>query len=313
MIVPNTNRWHSTLLYWRGTTLRRTWPRIVLVTAVAGVVTYLHEQYGFFEKNMTPTPFALVGLALSIFLGFRNNTSYDRFWEGRKLWGALVNQARSTTRQVVTLIGDLPGKEKRDHHELHEELAYGIAGYVHSLRLHLRDEDPLEELEPFFDKEFVDSLVDEHNRPIAILAHLGRRFRRCWDDGLVDTMHLPLLESSLQRLTDIQGGCERIKATPIPYSYTVLIHRIVAVYCFGLPFGLVDDIPVLTPVVVAFIAYAFFGLDALGDEIEEPFGKDPSDLPLGALSRMIEVNVRQTIGESEDLPSLLKPVDDVLS
>jgi len=110
----------------------------------------------------------------------------------------------------------------------------------------------------------------------------------------------------LSDLCDVQGGCERIKSTPIPWSYTVLMHSIVAVYCFALPFGLIDTTKLLTPLVVALIAYAFLGLDAVGDELEEPFGSDYNDLPLTTLSRMIEVNLRQLLGESE-LPPLLTP------
>src|SRR5690606_37389193 len=104
----------------------------------------------------------------------------------------------------------------------------------------------------------------------------------------------------------VQGGCERIKNTPIPWSYTVLMHSIVAVYCFALPFGLVQTTKLLTPIVVALIAYAFLGLDAVGDELEEPFGHDYNDLPLTALSRTIEVNLLQQLGETE-LPPLLTP------
>ncbi len=115
----------------------------------------------------------------------------------------------------------------------------------------------------------------------------------------------------MTEITGIQGACERIKSTPIPASYTVLIHRIVALYCLGLPFGIVTSVGALTPVVVAIVAYAFYGLDAVGSEIENPFGHDPNDLPLTALSRMIEVNLRQGLGEDE-LPPLLEPVDGIL-
>ena len=219
MIVPTTTKWYSTLLYWTGTTLRRTWRRILLVTVVASLVTYAHEAHAMFEQNMTTTPFALVGVALSIFLGFRNNTSYDRFWEGRKLWGALVNQARSTARQVVTLV-EPPPEPSDGAIEEPRQLVYGIIGYVHALRLHLRDQDGVEELEPFFDRDFLQALRSEVNRPVAILTRLGKKFSACWHEGRVHPLHLPMLEASLQRLTDIQGGCERIKATPIPYSYT---------------------------------------------------------------------------------------------
>jgi putative membrane protein len=110
-------------------------------------------------------------------------------------------------------------------------------------------------------------------------------------------------------ICDVQGGCERIKGTPIPWSYTVLTHSIVAAYCFALPFGLIATTKLATPLVVALIAYAFLGLDAVGDELEEPFGADENDLPLDMLTRTIEVNLRQALGESS-LPPMLKPGPD---
>jgi putative membrane protein len=122
---------------------------------------------------------------------------------------------------------------------------------------------------------------------------------------------VPVLEASLTTLTDIQGACERIKSTPIPYSYTVLLHRIVAVYCTLLPFGLMDSIKWATPAVVLAISYCFFGLDAIGDELEQPFGVDINDLPLKAISRTIERNLRERLGEK--VPPPVAPARGVLT
>jgi putative membrane protein len=182
---------------------------------------------------------------------------------------------------------------------------------VHSVRKHLRDEDDLEDLRRLISNAEADRLVNEPNRPYAILQSMGERFRDAWLRGWVHAQHLPVLEQSLTALTDIQGGCERIKSTPIPFSYTALIHRIVAIYCYALPFGLTNQVGALTPVVVAIISYAFFGLDAVGDEIEDPFGTDDNDLPLTTISTMIEINVRTRIGD-RDLPAPIKPENDVL-
>ena len=135
---------------------------------------------------------------------------------------------------------------------------------------------------------------------------------QAWSRGWIHPLHVSVLEQSLNTLTDVQGGCERIKSSRIPFSYTTLTHRIVAFYCYGLPFGLVRDLGMLTPVVVLVVSYAFFGLDTIGDEIEQPFGTDDNDLPLDAMARLIEVNLRQRIGET-DLPPLLTPVDEFLS
>ncbi|MCO4762306.1 MAG: hypothetical protein KC502_12425 [Myxococcales bacterium] len=324
MIVRPNLTWWKAITAWRGSTLQATWGRQSWTLAVAIAVTVGHESYGLFHINLTTIPFSLIGLALSIFLGFRNNTAYDRFWEGRKLWGAVVNTSRNLTRQTLTLIGpkaagDAPGDAlpaKGAHltdaqREFQAQQVRRIAAYVHLLRLHLRDEHNHQELSHLIDPAEVTAMESEHNRPIAALQILGDDFRRAWDAGWVHDLHLPVFEQSLAKFADLQGGCERIKATPIPFSYTVLIHRIVGVYCVGLPFGLVDTIGVLTPVVVGLVSYAFYGLDAVGDQIEEPFGHDDNDLPLSTLTRMIEVDVRRRIGD-EPLPPLLKPVNKLL-
>lgn len=317
MIILDKPTWWRILFKWRGTALKRIWPRVAFVTLVAIVITVfdLYTETPF-HPDLTTTPFALIAVALGIFLGFRNNTSYDRFWEGRKLWGRMVNTARTLTRQVLTLIGPLPGTEPSaeqaaELRELHRSLVRYIAAYAHAVRLHLRDESSRDALLRLLPERDVDALERESNPPIAMLQELGDRFREAWTRGWIHHQHLPVLEKSLTELCDIQGGCERIKATPIPFSYTALIHRIVALYCFALPFGLIHSIQEYTPVVVAIISYAFFGLDAVGDEIEDPFGTDENDLPLTSITTMIEINVRERIGES-DLPERPRPVSGIL-
>lgn len=312
MVVRDKPTWFWVVLTLRGSALRRIWVRLAVTTLLAFIVTELYVDFDIFHRSLTTTPFTLIGVALGIFLGFRNNTSYDRFWEGRKLWGRLVNTSRSLTRQLLTLVGPRPLPEgDPEIQATRARLVYMVIAYVHALRLRLRDEWRPAELAPFLGDAATRELDDQLNRPIAILQGIGDEVRGLWDRGWVDTFHVPVLEASLTDLADIQGGCERIKSTPIPFSYTVLIHRIVALYCVSLPFGIIDTCGIFTPYVVAMVAYAFYGLDAVGDEIENPFGHDANDLPLSALSRMIEVDLRQRLGE-RDLPPLLTPVDDVL-
>ena len=135
---------------------------------------------------------------------------------------------------------------------------------------------------------------------------MGDDFSKEYRSDNIHPQHLPLLEEALTDFTNLQGGCERIKSTPIPFSYNVLLHRIVAIYCFTLPFGMAPLVDWFTPIVVALIGYAFLGIDAIGEEIEEPFGTDANDLPLLAISTMIEVNVRQRL-DGEELPELCEP------
>lgn len=301
MIVTKRNaNWINLILRLHGTVLPQIRYRLLSVVVIATIVTGVHEHS--FESNpwISTAPFSLIGLAISIFLGFRNNTSYDRFWEGRKLWGGVVNTARTLTRRIQTLI------QFEDTTTDGRQLILQIAAYVHLLRMHLRDEWNPAEIKHLIPADVIDKLVEEKNRPVALLHWLGVDFSKLYKSKQIHPQHLPLLEESLESFTNLQGGCERIKTTPIPFSYNVLIHRIVAVYCFGLPFGLVSITGWLTPLVTALVAYAFLGIDAIGEEIEEPFGKDDNDLPLEAISTMIEINVRQRLGDTE-LPNFKVP------
>ncbi len=314
MIVGVPKTWWRMLLTVRGSSLQHTWKRLLATTLLAVAVTVLWEHYDLDRISLTTTPFSLIGLALGIFLGFRNNAAYDRFWEGRKLWGAMVNTSRSWTRQVFLLIhapDDAGDAERAEVAALQKQLVYRHMGYVHAFRMHLRDGGDGAGLDAFIGREEREALLTESNRPNAIAHKTGMLVRDAWKRGWIKDFHVNILEGSLTHVLDIQGGCERIKATPVPWVYNVLTHRIVFVYCMGLPFGIHDTAGTLTPVVVAMIAFAFYGLDAIGDEIEEPFGEDDNDLPLMQLSRMIEVNLRQRLGETE-LPPLIKPDRGVL-
>ena len=286
-------------------------PRIALVTLLAVVVTVGEKELHVEKYTLTTTPFTLVGVALGIFLGFRNDAAYDRFWEGRKLWGTQVNRTRSLTRKITMFIRPPDGDaEIGELHELQHELVLRVIAHTHALRHLLRQTSPQEDLERLLPAADVAALADQRNVPIAVLQQLGQRLRETWQRGWIHDYHLTPLEDDVAWLTDVQGACERIKNTPIPYTYSVLVHRIVAVYCLTLPFGLIDTVGWLTPAVVFLISYAFFGLDAIGNEIEDPFGTESNHLPLEAISNTIEINLRQLIGD-EQLPPAYKPVDGV--
>tara|TARA_R110002072_G_scaffold4180_1_gene29679 strand:+ start:881 stop:1831 length:951 start_codon:yes stop_codon:yes gene_type:complete len=315
MVFDERPSWFQIVIHLRTSVLTRIWGRLLVTTVFAFAVTEVFS-FKLIENidrfSLSPQPFSLIGLALGIFLGFRNNTSYQRFWEGRILWGRLVNTSRSLTRQVLTLVQAPPGSEEVLA-AYQRSFVHHLAAYVHSLRFHLRDqEEGYAELERLIPDDDLEALRSSSNPPIKLIHGLGERATEAWQKGWIEAFHLPTLEASLTTLTDIQGGCERIKSTPIPFSYTILIHRIVAVYCLALPFGLVTTTHQATPLVVLLVSYAFFGLDAIGDEIENPFGEDTHDLPLEAMSTMIEVNVREQLGETE-LPALKTPVGNVLS
>jgi len=313
MIVEEKLNYVQLLFRIRGSVLPRIYRRVLVTTIIATALTLLEYYKPEYRFSLTPTPFTLIGLALSIFLGFRNNTSYDRYWEGRRLWGSLVNTSRTLGRQLRLFLHVAKLEPSRDAEQLatirgfQREMTHRVIAFVHALRLHLRRETPFEKLDEFLPAEEVELLRAERNVPDAILSRIAERMQSAWRRGWIDPLHVPLVDTSLTELTNIQGGCERIRSTPIPFSYTVLIHRIVAVYCLLLPFGLYDSVKLATPLVVLFVSYAFFGLDAIGDEIEEPFGLDANDLPLLTLSTMIEGDLRVRIGEPA--PGPIEPVN----
>ncbi len=300
-----------------GVALPKIWLRSLVVTAISVGIVVLYETVPSLHVSVGAVPFSLTGFALGIFLGFRNNTAYDRFWEGRKLWGSLVNTSRSFARQVLTLLDVDEGASAAGHDELRaaqRELVHLQIGYVAALRHHLRDQDPSSTLEGLLGADAAAALradASDGNVPLAILQRIGTRLAAARRRGWLPGLHVSVLEASLASLTDTQGACERIKLTPIPFSYTVLMHRAVALYCGLLPFGLTESIGWATPLVVLAMSYIFFGLDAIGDEVEQPFGLDVNDLPLDSIARTIERNLRQRLGEP--LPPPHEPRGHVLT
>ena len=314
MWVGQNRSWVRTVLL-DGFALPQIWGRTLAVTALSIGMTVLYEVVPPLHYSVTIAPFTIIGLPLGVFLGFRNNSAYDRFWEGRKLWGGLVNTSRSLTRQVLTMmhpIGGAPDAPKPlELSKLELSMVHLVIAFAYALRDHLRETDPFETLAKTLPDEDVQRLRGEVNAPLGILQRLGEHLSTAYRMRWVHAQHVSVMEGSLVSLTDIQGACERIKSTPVPYSYTVLMHRIVALYCGLLPFGLFETVDWATPLVVLAISYCMFALDAVGDEIEQPFGLDMNDLPLSAIAHTIERNLRHRIGEPG--PPSLAPVRGVLS
>src|ERR1039457_4385290 len=296
----------------RGSILPRIkWPLLVTVLLATGV-TITHGTLFKLKIIMTPIPFSLIGLALAIFIGFRNNASYDRYWEGRKLWGELIIMCRSLTRQILTFVSSEserhPNWPPFEQGDLRTWMVYRLIAFAHALRHHLRDSDPLKELQEYLVDDEAVKLKLAHSKPLYLLQRMAYDLQRCIEKKQVQNYFAASVDANLTSLTTVLTGCERIKNTPIPFTYNLLLHRTAYLYCFLLPFGLVDSIGFMTPFVVGIVSFTFFGLDALGDEIEEPFGVLPNDLALTSRCRTIERDLRAALGE-ERLPEPLLPVN----
>lgn len=232
---------------------------------------------------LSPTVFALFGISLAIFHGFCNNAAYDRFWEGRKLWGALVWHTRNVTRQVMNCHG-LSLDEKQRFVRL-------VIAFAHSLRHQLRDEDNAASLQRILSP---DEYQMFHMKPFTALLlteYMGKLLADWQKDNKINALQWQSMDVTVGEMAHVQAGCERIYNTPVPFSYFVLLHRTVYLYCFMLPFGLGNIIGWLTPFVVAFIGYTFMALNQIVDEISRPFALSDNNLPLGMMCTTIETQL----------------------
>ena len=288
MIVRPQLHWLRMLFVLRGSVLPTILPQLIATMAFAALVTWLHGYILSWKVSLNFVPFSLMGLTLAIFLGFRNSTSYARYWEARTLWGMVLNETRTLTRQALTLTNDAGQAPV---------LAYRLCVFVHTLRHQLRGSDARADLQAFLAPSECERILRAHHPAAMALLLAGEWLGERLRQGQVAPAVAPVFEGALAQLGVALGGCERIAGNPIPFTYSVIIHRCVYLYCFLLPFGLLDTIGLMTPVIVGFIAYTFFALEALGAEIEDPFGSDPNDLALGAMSHGIESSLLEMLGE----------------
>ncbi|OLL33090.1 hypothetical protein BTH42_03885 [Burkholderia sp. SRS-W-2-2016] len=298
MIIRPHLHWFRMLLAWRGSVLPQLLPRLSLIFCIAIVALAAHDHLLPVNLNLNTTaPFSLIGIALAVFLGFRNNASYDRWWEARKLWGQLLNESRSLTRQALTL----PGRELPKE-ELAEFLAL-LSALPHALRHQLRKTDPREDLAAHLPAALFERVNAARYKPATLMLCLGEWVQRQARAGALDSFGVLAFDRNLNGLSDVIGGCERIASTPLPFAYSVMIHRTVYFFCASLPFGLVDSIGVFTPVFAVFVAYTFMAHEAIASQLEEPFGTDDNDLALSTMSAVIEDAMRDLRGE----PALAMP------
>jgi putative membrane protein len=295
MIVRPKLNWLRMLFMWRGSVLPAIMPRLALVLAVSLAAVIWRGQVLDYKISLNPAPFTLMGVALAIFLGFRNGASYDRFWEARKLWGSLLNDSRSLARQAASLT-TLPPDDERVR-----AFVRGLIAFTHVLRHQLRGTDPQADLQRLLPHEAATRVAAATFRSPAVLAELAAWLRARREAGELDPNTLVAMDQNLSQLSAIHGGCERIAGTPLPVAYAVMIHRTVYAYCFLLPFGLVDSLGWMTPVISVLVGYTYMALDALAAELEDPFGTSANDLALDAMSRNIEATLGELIG-SRPLP-----------
>lgn len=284
--------------------LRWQW-KAVLFFGLFATVTWLVHIFGQLDLLLPPLSLTVLGSALSIFISFRTNSAYQRWWEGRQLWGRLVNTSRHFAQQITSY---LPPEQA----QAQKQLVYRQIAYVHSLRCNLRDQDLFADsaLEAYLvhDRQ---ALKAEVNPCQALLAWQFKALTELQKAGQLDSWQMQSLDESLRQLLDIQGGCERIKRTPMPPVYGLLATRLTQIFGMLLPLSLVHDIGWRVIPINVLLCIAFTLVNEVGRVLEDPFNLFYNGLPLFALSRTIEVNLLQRLGVKE-LPEIPKPTAKVL-
>ena len=275
------------------------------------LVAIAYVYWGWTWLAVPHIPLSIFGGAIGVIVGFRNNTSYQRWWEARTIWGSIVNYSRTLGRQALTLIRADAAEQDSAWQTQQNIVSHQIA-YVHALRCQLRGQDPLTEIAGLLPAEEIDSLKSARNVALEIQDRMGRLLRKCFDRRWIDSIRWSSLEQTLTALANAQGGAERIKNTPMPRQYDYLPKIFVSVYCILLPLGMVDNLKLFTPIGSTLVGVIFLALDKIGRQLETPFENTIHDVPLTAITQTIETNLRQQLREAE-MPGLEQPVEKIFS
>ncbi len=291
MEIYNNKSWLSVFFVNRADTARKLFPLILLVCLYSLAIAYweieyLHLSDRSWVKNI-PTLHSLLGFAISILLVFRTNTAYDRWWEGRKLWGSLVNNSRNLALKLHAAL-DENDKETRVF------FRRTIPLYANALRNHLQAESTRLALDEKEHPELALLNNDKHV-PNQVAQMMISRITQLYKAGKISGEQLITLNAELSSFTDICGACERIKNTPIPLSYSAFIKKFIFIYVITLPFGYVFSLGYYVAPIVGFVFYVLASLEIIAEEIEDPFGTDDNDLPMAKIASNISKHVAEII------------------
>jgi ion channel-forming bestrophin family protein len=291
MLEYNPKDWLTFIFrFHKSDTIRQLLPMLVLIAIYAAGVAFLEIEYWKLSdnshvKNIT-LMHGILSFVISMLLVFRTNTAYDRWWEGRKLWGSLVNNSRNL---AIKLSAYLP-KEDAENRLFFKKI---IPAYAYALKNHLNHESTRTEL---FDDELLNKKI-QHDKhvPNQVALMIIKRVEKLYQEKKLTNEHLIVLNSELQSFTDVCGACERIKNTPIPYSYSAFIKKFIFFYVMTLPFGYVFSLGYYVIPVVCFIFYVLASLELIAEEIEDPFGGDSNDLPTTKIAANIHKHVYEIL------------------
>lgn len=286
MIHYDPHRWLDHFFDIRGSLVSEISTRVAACLVWTTIVVTVH--YYVQPIGIPSLLHSLVGLALGMLLVFRTNASYDRFWEGRKLWGGMVNETRNLIRGASVQL--------RNDRELLHELTRWTAMFPFAAAAVLRGEAGLGPHASDLPAEAVGPVSESQHVALAVAARMTATLNQARERGVISDILYATLDQNIQQLVDYLGGCERIRKTPLPFAYVVHLRRALVLYCYTLPFALVSSYGWYTILDVLLISYVFFGIEEIGVEIEGPFGHDDNDLPLNDICETIHRNVYSLAG-----------------
>jgi putative membrane protein len=263
--------------------------------AITALWYVMHPRWAEFSESL---PITLLGSANVVYLSFRNTAAYGRWWEARTLWGTMVNASRTLAREAMTLLSD---------HDAARLVARRQMAYVHALRLHLRRQSPWDELESLLPADELERLRHVANVPNAIHAGTAQIIANTQPEPIL----LATLAQTLSKISDAQGGMERIKNTPLPQQYASYPAIFTHGFCLLLPIGLVGTLGIYTPLGSTMASFLFLALLQIGNDMQDPFENVEDDVPMTTLTRAIEIDLRDGLGEEHALEPI-KPKDGIL-
>ena len=281
----------------QGSIVPRILHKILAVAALSAAILSI-DKLALPLPHVSISAIGVFGIALSLFLGFRNNAAYDRWWEARGLWGQLIAEIRNLGRQVTLFSPDAA---------LHARVLSNAVAFAHLHRGALRGDDTRADIAPWIGEAEADALLARPNPADAALSRLNTALAEAELDGYARMT----LSRTLSAMGLAQAGGERIATTPLPFVYSLLVRRTTYLYCFLLPFALAEQAGWFTPLLAAIVAYVFFGLQAVTRELEQPFHNVENGLPLHAMCRVMEISASEALGRPA--PSPLAPVKGVLT
>ena len=292
--------WFKSALQVRLSVIPSILPRVLLCGGFGVFISLLH----FFKLPVSlPILSSIVpSIVLGLLLVYRTNTAYDRFWEGRKFWGTLINNVRNLARQIWVAIEE---KDPQDI-ELKKSALRLLPAFAVAMKLHLRQEAVNPELEPLMSPAQYQKLKSMNNPPLEIAFWVEDYLHEQYERNCLDVYQLTSMKDLISSMIDVLGGCERILKTPIPLAYAIHLKQLLLLYCLALPFQMVNDLAWGTGPVVALISFTLFGIEEIGIEIENPFEHDTNDLPLDSICATMQRNIGDLISLSPSIHARVK-------